>query len=60
MAGLCGAPALAEVHSGIQEIHTLSVIAESKEKPERESDYTKHLFFRPSDVLYLMLFAHAE
>lgn len=48
--------------SVIKETHTSNVIAESLKKPERESDYVKHLFFRPYDVLsiYLMLFTHAE
>lgn len=62
MAVLCRAAALAGGNSVIKETHTSNVIAESKEKPERESDYVKHLFFRPYDVLsiYLMLFTHAE
>lgn len=46
----------------MKETYTSNIIAESKEKPERESDYVKHLFFKPYDVLsiYLMLFTHAE
>lgn len=49
-------------NSVITEMHTSNVTAESKEKPERESNYVKHLCFRPYDVLsiYLMLFTHAE
>lgn len=58
----CHTPASAGGNSVIKEAHTSNVIAESKKKPERESDYVKHLFFRPYDVLsiYLMLFTHAE
>lgn len=62
MVVFCHASASAGGNSVIKETHTSNVIAESKEMPERESDYVKHLFFRPYDVLsiYLMLFTHAE
>lgn len=62
MVVFCHTPPSGGGNSLIKEAHTSNVIAESKEKPERESDYVKHLFFRPYDVLsiYLMLVTHAE
>lgn len=46
MVVFCHTPASAGGNSVIKEAHTSNVIAESKKKPKRESDYVKHFVFQ--------------